>query len=1018
MIQCIHALQGRARFKVEGLQGSDLAGSFLERKLPECPVIRAVTVSSLTGNVLVFFDPGKSIGDVASIIEAIFAKLQKNMGKLQHKASTRPTDKGSHSIFQRLKNALLDGEKSAWRRWRQRSQSWHSMDVDSVLTFHGSSRKSGLTADRAEQQLLEHGRNILPAPAPRSIFLLAFEQINAMPVVSVGLAASISLLTGGFGEALVAVSVVIINGVVGYVTEKQAEETIHTLQTADDSLVQVLRDGEVKELSTQEISLGDIMVLSQGTYVPADGRVIEANRLSVDESELTGESMPVIKTTEPFESQYVPLADRVNMVYRGTLVTGGNGRAVVVATGPATELGRLQNLFGEILPPQPAIARHLSQVGRQAFLMGSIACSAVFITALLRGTGLVGLVQTSLSLIASAIPEGLATLAVTSLALNIRDMQRHNIFIRQLSPIGNLGSIQTICFDKTGTLTLNRMTILKIYTGSKLIDVVENELSIEGRSIDTSSVEELGWLMRISVLCSETEISTDDDEVALAGSSTETVLVKLALSSGLDIINIKEKHPVIEIECRAPDRPYMTTIHHFGPDSLLAAVKGNPVEVLERSTTQMRDGKIIPLTESDRSQIEYHNQQMSSKGLRVLGLAYSIKTVANSDEKSRPNNDLTWLGLIGMADPLREGAKELIAVLHRAGIETKIITGDQSTTALAVARQLGLSGDMPLEILDTYQLEDIEADALAGLAKGAHIFARVSPAQKVHIIQAHQDAGRVVAMVGDGVNDAPALKVSDVGISLGIAGTDLARQAADIILEDDDLRNMTTVIRDGRSVYDNIKKSVRYLLTTNLSEILTKLAATAMGIQHSVGALQSVSGNLLCFALSLEPPEQETLESVSRPPDQPLVTTPDIIRMIRESSAITVGAVGAGGYGLMKHGLGSKAGSMAFHSLAIGQILYASTCCSRTNDHPNKGQLLPNPYFKTLLFGSLAAQAMAMALPGLRALTGLAPLSLLDIVAVSAGGILPYIFNQRAPRGIADGGVALPAAAQQYKNGG
>jgi len=1014
MVECVHALKGRARFSIDGLQGSELLKSFLEKKLPENSVITSASASPLTGNVLVLFDRKESISAVASIIETNLAEFRGNREeqRQEHKEPLRPDiGDSSFSIFRWLKNSILNGEKVALRRWKQRSQSWHSMDADSVLAFHGTSRESGLSADRAEEKLLEQGRNILPAPVPRSILLLAFEQINAMPIVSVGLAASISLLTGGVGEAMVAVTVVIINGVVGYMTEKQAEETIHTLRTADDSPVQVLRGGKVKEIPAQEISLGDIMVLSPGTYVPADGRLVEANRLSVDESELTGESMPIIKTTEPFESQYVPLADRVNMVYRGTLVTGGDGMAVVVATGSSTELGKLQNLFGEILPPQPAIARHLSQVGRQAFLMGGIACSAVLVTAMLRGIGPIGLVQTSLSLIASAIPEGLATLAITSLALNIQDMQKHHIFVRQLRPIGNLGSIQTICFDKTGTLTRNEMTILKIYVGSKLIDVVENELYLDGESVDPSLVEELEWLMRISVLCNETEISTDDDEVALAGSATESVLVKLALHSGMDVQDLKEKHPVAETEYRSAERPYMTTFHRLAGHGTLVAVKGSPLEVLERCTTQMRNGETIPLTESDRSQIEFHNQQMSGKALRVLGLGYSTKDDLGSGEGSWNDGGLTWLGLIAMADPLREGAVELIAALHRAGVETKIITGDQSTTAHAIGRQLNLSGDMPLEILDTYQLDSIQTDALTGLAKGTHIFARVSPAQKAHIIQALQNAGRVVAMTGDGINDAPALKVADVGISLGRSGTDLAREAADIILEDDDLNNMMTVIRDGRNVYDNIKKSVRFLLTTNLSEILTKLAATFVGIHHSVGALQSVSGNLQCLALSLEPPQPEILKNSPRPPEEPLATASDIRRAIHESTAIAAGAVGAGGYGIMRYGIGPKSGSMAFHSLAIGQILYASTCRSRTNDRLKDEQLVPNPYFRTVLFGSLAAQVLAMTLPGLRGLTGLTPLGFMDFFVVSAGGLLPYLINQQAPRRNADGTATQPAAA-------
>lgn len=1012
MVQCLHSLKGRARFKVENLLGSRPLESFLERKLGEFPVIDRVTASAVTGNVLIYFDNDEPLAEISSLLESSLSEFLETAQSEPHgkPASSygQSTGTGDRGFLPFLKGLFLDGKNLVKSRWTQQSRPWHAMKARDVLDFHGSSQETGLSDDDAAEKLQKHGLNTLPAPVPHSPLLVFLEQMNSMPIMSLGLAAGVSLLTGGVADALIAVTVVVVNGGIGYLIERQAEQTISTVREDDDTSVKVIRNGEMREICSREVMLGDIMVLSAGVDVPADGRILEASQLTVDESELTGESMPVRKTAEAFESQDVALADRLNMVYTGTLVTGGSGLAVVVATGTFTELGKLQDFFGEALPPQPTIARQLTQVGRQALFMGGVACGSVLITALVRGYSLVGFVQTSLAMIAAAIPEGLATLAITALALNIRDMTRNHIFVRHLRAVGSLGCIQTICFDKTGTLTLNRMTILHIHTAKGFMEVVENDLYLDGEPVDPASLQELLWLMRVAVLCNETDISVEDDEIILTGSPTESVLVRLALRAGLDIQRVRREYPLLQTSYRSEEHPFMTTVHRLPGKGRLLAVKGSPLDVLERCNRQLIDDATVPLTEERRREVTSQNERMSGKALRVLGLAYAIKGDEITGDDQDGETDLIWLGMVGMADPLRKSAKSLIAALHKAGVETRMITGDQSSTAHAIGKELNLSGERPLEILDSSHFETLEPDVLKSLVNKAHIFARVTPTQKAHIIQAYQNSGIVVAMAGDGINDAPALRVSDVGISLGLSGTDLAREAADIILEDDDLNNMITVVKDGRNIFDNIKKSVRFLLTTNLSEILTKLAATAGGLDLPGDGLQSISMNLLCLALSLEPPGPELLSRSPHSPAEPLMGASDIQKMMRDSTLLAAGAVGAGGYALMKYGAAPQVGAMAFQSLATGQMLYALTCRSYGTDESESRRSSPNPYLKATLLGSLALQLLTAFLPNARRLAGLAPVSITDVLVVGAGAVFPFLVNRQAK----GAEKALPAPAK------
>jgi Ca2+-transporting ATPase len=457
---------------------------------------------------------------------------------------------------------------------------------------------------------------------------------------------------------------------------------------------------------------------------------------------------------------------------------------------------------------------------------------------------------------------------------------------------------------------------------------------------------------------------------------------------------------------RSENRNFMSTLHisadteATGPLHLLA-VKGNPVEVLALCRYRMQDGQIIPLTDEDQLKIQTENEGLSGQALRVLGVAYGLL----HPEEVGNGKGLIWLGHIGMADPVRKGVKELIGDFHRAGIETAMITGDQSSTAYAIGKELNLSGDQPLSILDSTHLSEVQAEAMIGISKQAHVFARVSPSHKLQIVQALQKAGKVVAMTGDGINDGPALKAADIGIAMGHAGTDVAREVADVIIEDDNLETMILAVSHGRTIYNNIRKSVHYLLATNMSEIIVVSGAITFGLGEPLNSMQLLWINLMsdvfpALGLALEPPEPDVLSRPPRNPEEPIVQLSDFKRIASEAAVLSAGALGAYGYGILRYGMGAKAGTLAFTSLTLGQLLHALSCRSETHSlfdplrTPHKPPLQPNPYLSLAIGGSVGLQVLTLAIPGLRRLLGLTTVGLIDGVVIGGAAVAPLIVNE------------------------
>jgi Ca2+-transporting ATPase len=519
-----------------------------------------------------------------------------------------------------------------------------------------------------------------------------------------------------------------------------------------------------------------------------------------------------------------------------------------------------------------------------------------------------------------------------------------------------------------------------------------------GGAVSFEDDEALEKLMLVCALCNETRITGRDENAdpELSGSPTEGALLRLALRSGFDVQQLRKAHPMVGINRRSERRLYMSTRHQRPDGGRFVAVKGSPPEVLSLCDRQFKAGEIVALTDDDRRAVEIRNEAMADDALRVLGFACADLPVG---AKKEDENGLVWLGLVGMSDPIRDGVADLIREFHRAGIETVMITGDQSTTAYAVARQLDLSRGGSLDILDSTELQQVDDQTMTALAKRVKVYSRVSPADKLKIVQALQSAGRTVAMTGDGINDGPALKAADIGIAMGGSGTDVAREVADIVLEEDNLETLITAVQDGRSTYRNIRKSVHFFLSTNISEIVVMFAALSAGFGSPLNVMQLLWINIISdifpgIALSMEEPEPDVLADPPRPPDAPLFTAKDYRRMVQESLMISGGAMGAYIYGISRYGGGAKAGTMAFQSLTFAQLLHALSCRSETHRLFGKIRLPSNNYLNLAVGGSLIMQLLTIFVPPLRSILGLSPLSFADISIAGGSAFVSLMLNE------------------------
>jgi Ca2+-transporting ATPase len=557
---------------------------------------------------------------------------------------------------------------------------------------------------------------------------------------------------------------------------------------------------------------------------------------------------------------------------------------------------------------------------------------------------------------AGAIPAGLSTLTLSAFALSHRELRQNRVLVRRLRALGNLASAQVVCFDKTGTLTRNRMTVSELHAGMRAVKLSSKDFPASGEPPTFMGDPDVAWLLSLATLCNEAFIVHEGAQ-SLEGSSTEKALIRLAERAGINSTAFRGDHPILEIRYRSEQHPFMVTIHRWAEDRELAVMKGNPHEVLERCAFLHQDGKCLPLGEAERSRIEAQNFKISGAGLRVLGVAYQWDPQQDVEAFRAPTGRLVWSGLLGLADPVRRGARELVQGLHRAGIRTAVITGDQSLTAHHIGEELGLAGDEPLRILDAMDLSGSNLEGLRSVVTRTHIFARLSPTQKLQIIQAYQSAGMSVVMVGDGFNDVLALKVADVGIAMGRGGAELARRTADLVLENNDLGNVLRAIANGRAFYSNIHRSLLFVLASGHMDVLADVLARSGVGGRGLSPLQSVWSNLACLALALEP---AALDGKDRPPAaDALITAEDVRASVTDALQLMVAAGVTAGYGLARYGIGAETGRLLWRSVSINQLLYAFACREANGASPPRPNRLLQATFWAVAGGHLLATLLS-----------------------------------------------------------
>jgi P-type Ca2+ transporter type 2C len=867
----------------------------------------------------------------------------------------------------------------------------HTLDVEAVVLRAGVDLALGLSDAEAASRLEISGPNAPDVAKPRSALARFFDQLTNVPVALLGGSAVISLATGGIADAIVIGCVVLLNATIGLAIEGQADRVLRSLLQHGPRRARALRGSVWREVDSATLVPGDLIDLRAGVIVPADARLVNANELRVDESALTGESMPVEKRPAAIADPAAPLSARSSMVFMGTVVTGGSGLALVVETGPRTQLGEIQTLAQNATQPATPLEQQLDQLGKHLVIVSASVCAAVMGIGLLRGHGLLQMLRTSVSLAVAAVPEGLPTVAITTLALGVRRLERRAVLARKPGAVEAIGAISVLCLDKTGTITVNRMTVQAVYTLCERLNAAELDEPPQAPS------HALRWLLRIATLCSDVELRGEGRSLVLDGSPTETALIHLALGLGEDVIGCRDEMPRVSCRLRSDTRSFMETVHTLPDGRRLVAIKGRPAEVLAMCDRIALHDAEEPIDDAARMLIQLDNERLASDALRVLGLAYRFEAAEGTPaEEAR---DLVWLGLVGMADPAREGVAELLEKLHTAGIDTVMITGDQGATAESIARRIGLARNGHLEILDSTELERLPEEVLTSLAQRVQVFARVTPSHKLQIVRALQSAGRVVGMTGDGVNDGPALRAADVGIAMGGGGTDAAREVADIVLMQDDLETLVFAVEQGRVIYDDIRKAVRFILATNSSELMVTLATVAAGFGEVLTPMQLLWLNLMTdvlpeLALAVEPPEQEVLLRPPRAAGQAIFDRSELGRMLLQGSVLSAVTLASYGYGVRRYGIGPHAGTIGFTTLSLAQLLHAIGARSEHHSVLDRGTLARNPAMAPTLLGSLALQTAAGVFPPLRRLLGATALSPFEWGFAVTGAGVAFLVNE------------------------
>jgi Ca2+-transporting ATPase len=835
---------------------------------------------------------------------------------------------------------------------------WHQISATEATLRLGVDPVTGLSSDEATTRHTKFGPNRLKEVPPRSHWLLLLDQFKGVLILVLIGAAVLAAAVGDLTDALVILIVVVINAVLGFSQEYRAEQSLAALKKMLAPTAEVRRDGQTIMLSADKLVPGDIVLLNAGDRVPADGRVIAAISFEVDESSLTGESRTVGKQVDSLAGQDIPLAERANLFYMNTIVTRGRAEMVVTATGMRTELGLLAGMLGQAKDAPTPLQIQLDGLGRRLALIAGIVVSFMLIAGLLRGEPWIKMVLTAIALAVAAIPEGLPAVVTVTLAIGLQRMARNQAIVKRLAAVETLGCTSVICSDKTGTLTVNQMTARQLYTGGR-------HLQVSGEGYDTAGkidggdtgVPDMEALLTPIALCNDSQLRAGK----VIGDPMEGALLAVAAKGGFDVEKLKQHHPRIAEIPFETEHKYQVTFNLDG-ELVRIMVKGAPDVLLNLCKTVFDENGDLPLDTQQYQLIEHANEKMASTGLRVLAVAWA--EMPRGDFESNGDlfiyvKDLVFTGLVGLMDPPRPEARDAIALCHKAGISIKMITGDQKITATAIARELGIKGT----VVTSAELDALDDAQLADVIDTIGVFTRATPEQKVRIVRALKARGHLTAMTGDGVNDAPALKTADIGVAMGLTGTDVAREAATMVLTDDNFATIVQAVKEGRTIYDNIVKFVRFQLSTNIGAILTVLIAPFLGLPLPFTPVQLLWVNIImdgppAMALGIDPPQPDIMSNQPRKASDRILTMRCLGKLTIFGVIMMVGTLGVLWWGLQT-GSQTHAQTMAFTTFVLFQVFNAFNARVEEGSTFN-ANFFRNRYLWVALIGTVVLQALAV----------------------------------------------------------
>ncbi len=839
---------------------------------------------------------------------------------------------------------------------------WHSIDIPTTEKKLKSNIKKGLTDKEAQKRLSENGKNIIEEKKRNGFFKKLLLQFNNFMIIVLIVAAGISFFSSylngetDFLDPIVILAIVLLNAILGTIQETKAEKEIENLKKMSEPMSTVRRNSKLIKIPTEELVVGDVLIFKGGTKIPADCRIIKASRILADESSLTGESVAVNKNSNSIKEELSPLAERDNMVYSGTSIISGKGEGLVVSTGMNTELGKIAGMILESKEQETPLQKKLSHIGKVLGILSLAICFIIFVIGILKNFPPFEMFMMSVSLAVAAIPEGLPAIVTIMLSFGTRAMAKRNAIVRNLSSVETLGSASVICSDKTGTLTTNKMEVCEVFSDDEQM------------------------LLKYAVLC------CDDD--TLSPNPTEAAIIRYGEKKSQDKTRLEKKYPRISDIPFDSSRKMMSTCHK-GENGYFVISKGAPDIIIECSDKVYINGKAELLTKEEKMRILAENSKMAQKALRVIGVAYKTSSSSVISE-----NNLTFLGLIGMEDPPRPEAKDAVLSCKKAGITPVMITGDHLNTAVAIAEKIGIHTPGKKAItgseLDILPQEKLEQDI-----EKYSVFARSTPEHKVRIVDAWQKKNKVVAMTGDGVNDAPALKKANIGCSMGITGTDVAKSASDIILTDDNFATIVSAVKKGREIYTNLKKSIKFLLSSNIGEIVTVFVGLLFGWATPLYPIQLlwinlVTDSLPAIALGLDPAEKDIMSKNPEDASKSIITKSMWADIFIEGAFIGAIAVLAYSIGMIYFdcSLNARIGrTMAFSVLGISQLVHAFNM--RSEQSIFKIGLFKNKFLCFALFSGIVLQVIIVSCPFISGIFNVVPLTLEQWLICAGLAILP-----------------------------